>query len=299
VLSGILAGLAAGALWGLVFVLPELAPGLGAVDLAAGRFVSYGMAAGLFMALRRGPLRWPSRAQLGAILLLSVLGFSGYYLLLVLALRDAGVAVPTLIIGTIPVWVMLLGKPDHLRWRSLLPGLVLTATGVVLMGSADSGPAGALATTGWVYWRGVGYALLAMASWTWFAVVNAAWLQRHPEIDVTDWSNWLGLAAGAAALGLWGLVGSESKVLLAQADIAPAAIVVIAAGVGSGWLATVLWNVASRRLSASLCGQLIVSETLFALLYAFVWHGAWPVVAQWWASALFVLGIIASIRAHQ
>jgi drug/metabolite transporter (DMT)-like permease len=61
----------------------------------------------------------------------------------------------------------------------------------------------------------------------------------------------------------------------------------------------VLWNIASRRLSASLCGQLIVSETLFALLYAFVGYGVWPHWLQLVASAVFVLGIVASIRAHR
>ena len=35
-LTGILAGLAAGALWGLVFVAPRMVDGFGSVDLAAG-----------------------------------------------------------------------------------------------------------------------------------------------------------------------------------------------------------------------------------------------------------------------
>ena len=39
-------------------------------------------------------------------------------------------------------------------------------------------------------------------------------------------------------------------------------------GIGSAWVAAVLWNVASRRLSPSLAGQLIVSETVFGLAYA-------------------------------
>lgn len=298
-LTGILAGLASGALWGLVFVAPDLAPGLGAVDLAAGRFVSYGLTALLVMAMARGPLRWPTRSQLGAALGLSLLGFSGYYLLLVLAIRDAGVAVPTLIIGTIPIWVMLLGKPQGLLWRNLLPGLLLTVVGIVLMAGAESdGAYAGLVDTG-VYWRGIGFAVLAMLSWTAFAVWNAAWLKRHPDVTVTDWANWLGIGAGLAALALWGLWGAASKVLLAHEDRAQAAIVCIATGVGSTWLATVLWNVASRRLSASLCGQLIVGETLFALLYAFIVHASRPQPVQLLAAGMFVVGIVASIRAHR
>jgi hypothetical protein len=41
-LTGILAGLAAGALWGLIFVVPRITPGLSSVDLTAGRFISFG-----------------------------------------------------------------------------------------------------------------------------------------------------------------------------------------------------------------------------------------------------------------
>ena len=65
------------------------------------------------------------------------------------------------------------------------------------------------------------------------------------------------------------------------------------------WLATILWNMASRRLPASLCGQLIVSETLFALLYSFAWDGRWPSLAQGAACVLFTLGILASVKAHR
>lgn len=298
-LVGILAGLAAGALWGLVFVAPALAPGLAAVDLAAGRFASYGLTALMMMLLARGKRRWPTPSQWGAALGLSVLGFSGYYLLLVLSIRDAGMEVPTLIIGTIPIWVMLLGKPEHLRWRSLLPCLLLTILGVLLMMGAETAGAAEPAAQGWVYWRGIGFALLSMVCWTAFAVLNSAWLKHHHDVNVTDWTNWLGVASGLGAIGLWLMLGSEPKALLAQADIAQAAMVCIATGVGSAWLATVLWNTASRRLSASLCGQLIVSETLFALLYAFVGYGVWPHWLQWLASAVFVMGIIASVRAHR
>ena len=298
-LVGILAGLAAGALWGLVFVAPALAPGLAAVDLAAGRFVSFSVVALLVMLLAPGKHHWPNASQAAAALGLSVLGFSGYYLLLVLSIRDAGVEVPTLIIGTIPIWVMLLGKPEHLLWRSLLPGLVLTMLGVLLMMGSETAGVSAHATQGWVYWRGIGFALLSMACWTAFAVMNSAWLRHHRDVKVTDWANWLGVASGLGAIAVWYMFGTESKVLLAQADIAHSAMVCVATGIGSAWLATVLWNIASRHLSASLCGQLIVSETLFALFYAFVLYGVWPQWQHLVASFVFLLGIVASIRAHR
>ena len=298
--KGILAGLAAGALWGLVFVVPRMTPGLSSVDLTAGRFVSYGAMAALVMVFTWRSHQWPSVRQALTALGLSLLGATGYYLLLVLAIQRAGTELPTLIIGTIPIWVMLLGKPLGLKWSSLLPGLVLTTAGLVLMMNAmhpaqpELGGAG-----GAQFWWGVALATAAMLCWTAFALLNAAWLKRHREVSATEWANWLGIATGLGALLLWLLAGSESRELLALDNIVLLAIVCIATGVGSAWGASILWNIASRRLSASLCGQLIVSETLFALFYSFVWDGVWPSTTQWLAAVLFTLGIVASIKAHQ
>ncbi|MES2978481.1 MAG: DMT family transporter [Pseudomonadota bacterium] len=296
-LTGVLAGLAAGALWGLVFVAPRMAPGLPAVDLTAGRFAAYGVLAAFVMLLGWRARRWPTWRQAGAAAALSVLGFTGYYFLLVLAIRDAGTEVPTLVIGTIPVWVMLLGKPESVRWRGLMPGLALTIAGLVLMtlGTPGHGPGGAGHAH---FWRGMAFVVTSLICWTAFAVINSAWLKRHPEVSAADWANWLGVATGLGALALWTIAGTPLAELRQRSDIGPVLLLCASTGFGSAWLATLLWNMASQRLSASLCGQLIVSETVFALLYSFAWDGTWPSAAQWTACVLFTLGILASIKAH-
>jgi drug/metabolite transporter (DMT)-like permease len=98
---------------------------------------------------------------------------------------------------------------------------------------------------------------------------------------------------------LWLVAGSDAGALAAQRERGLFVLLCGATGFGSAWLATILWNVASQRLSASLCGQLIVSETLFALLYSFAWDGHWPTLLQSAACVLFTLGILASIKAHR
>ena len=306
-LTGVLAGLAAGALWGLVFVAPRMI-GMGeggytSMDLTAGRFMAYGamaVAVMLLTRLRRGKhARLPTFRQAVTALGLSVLGFTGYYLLLVLAVREAGTEVPTLVIGTIPIWVMLLGKPRGLRWQSLVPGLLLTLAGLVLMmqtvHAGLEGPGGAAVH----FWRGVLFVVLSMLSWTAFAVINSAWLKRHPEVNATDWANWLGVATGLSAIVMWLVAGSGVAAVLSREDRLPFLLICVTTGIGSAWFATILWNIASQRLSASLCGQLIVSETMFALLYSFLWDGRWPSMVQLFACALFAAGIVASIRAHR
>lgn len=302
VLTGILAGLAAGALWGLVFVAPRMVAGYSSVDLVAGRFAAYGLLAAAVMLVSalvggRGGLRLPSLRQALAALLMSLLGFSGYYLLLVLAIRDAGTEVPSLVIGTIPIWVMLLGKPQHLRWGALVPGLLLTLAGLLLMMGATHGSS--VADGGAHYWRGIALVTVSLVSWTAFAILNSAWLKRHPEVNATDWANWLGVATGLGALLLWAVAGSDARTLAAQPDRTAFVVLCMATGFGSAWLATILWNMASQRLSASLCGQLIVSETIFALMYSFAWDGHWPTGVQLAACVLFTLGILASIQAHR
>jgi drug/metabolite transporter (DMT)-like permease len=149
------------------------------------------------------------------------------------------------------------------------------------------------------YGWGIALALLSMASWTAFALLNARWVKAHPEVDSAQWTNWLGVATGLGALLLWGALGTPWSDLVALPGFGFSLAVCVFTGVGSAWLASLLWTMASRRLSASLCGQLIVSETLFALIYSFLWDATWPLAVQWVAAALFVLGIVASVRAHR
>jgi len=297
-LVGVAAGLSAGALWGLVFVAPRMVGHFGMVDITAARFVVFGAVAGLAVWWRPAAQRWPDARQAFTVLGLSGLGFSGYYLLLAFSIMNAGTEVPSLIIGTIPVWMMLLGRPAGLRMQALLPGLALTAAGIALMVHA-AWPQEGIGAARPHFGQGLLLAVLAMASWTAFGLLNAAWLKRHPGVHAADWANWLGIATGLGAFALWLAAGSDVETLRAQPDGALFAMLALAGGLGSSWLATVLWNIASQRLSASLCGQLIVSETLFALLYSFLWDGRWPHASELAAALLFVLGILASIKAHR
>ena len=292
--SGIAAGLGAGALWGFSFLAPRVLAGFAALDVSAARFIVYGLTALLMMAWRFAPSRLPNWRHALAALALSVIGFTGYYLLVVLSIRRLGVALPTLIMGTVPIWVMLLGKPQSLRWAALLPGLALTAAGLWLMGlhGAQSAAGGRLDASG------LALACAGLASWTAFALLNAAWLRHHPDVSARDWANWLGVATGLGGALMWLAAGTPAAQLAATPGLGVFLLMAVVIGFGASWLAMVLWNVASQRLPASLCGQLIVSETLFALAYDALWSQAWPGGMQLAAAALFALGIVAAIRAH-
>ena len=189
---------------------------------------------------------------------------------------------------------MLLGKPQSLRWAALLPGLALTAAGLWVMGLHSAQHA----ATGRLDAAGLALACGGLASWTAFALLNAAWLKRHPDVGARDWTNWLGVATGLGGALMWLAAGTPATRLAATPGLGVFLLVAFAIGFCASWLATVLWNVASQRLPASLCGQLIVSETLFALCYDALWARAWPDGMQLAAALLFTLGIVAAIRAH-
>jgi len=60
-----------------------------------------------------------------------------------------------------------------------------------------------------------------------------------------------------------------------------------------------LWNHASRLLPLTMTGQMIVFETLFALLYGFLWEGRWPTMLESVAMVLLVAGVISCSSAHR
>ncbi len=302
--TGIAAGLGAGAFWGTVFVSPLVAPDYSSEDHTGWRFIVCGVFSLVLMlwhSIRATPLSrakvWPNLRQASQALGLSVLGYGGYFLLLAYAIEDAGSALAALVIGTIPVWMMLLGKPQHLRWSALWPGLLLTVVGMVLMMEAT---AREVRVTGdGSFWRGFVFAVGAMLSWLAFGLRNARWVQNHPEVSSTAWANWLGVAAGLGGVLIWLGWGTPWHELIARPGLASFVAVCLITGIGSAWIASVLWNIASRRLSTSLAGQLVVSETVFALVYSYSWKAQWPPTGQLVACVLFIAGVLASIRSHR
>jgi drug/metabolite transporter (DMT)-like permease len=179
---GVLAGLGAGAFWGMAFVTPLMAPGFGSVDLTVGRYLACAALSLLLIgwSFARGVGVLPSWRQAGATLGLSLLGYTGHYLLLALAIQTAGATLPVLVIGTIPLWMLLLGKPQHLRWAALLPGLALTAAGMSLMTHASAHGLSAL-PGGPAVWLGGFYAALATLSWVLFGLLYGfRWLAHWP-----------------------------------------------------------------------------------------------------------------------
>jgi drug/metabolite transporter (DMT)-like permease len=67
---------------------------------------------------------------------------------------------------------------------------------------------------------------------------------------------------------------------------------------GASVIGNQLWNIASRKVPVTLSGQLILFETLFALLYSFIYHQRLPRGLEVAAIVLLTAGVLWSVRVH-
>lgn len=303
----VLSGLAAGALWGFAFVVPKILVGFDSSLVALGRFLFFGVFSFGALFLNRKKLKaMISRESLAKAFLFALLGNSLYYYFLVLGIRYAGITASSLLIGLLPVTVAVAGSGFRITSK-MIPSLTLIAWGVLMVNvhlfleSGASHTAGAPAA-GIEGFLGILFLLGALFLWTWYAVANSRYLKRHPKISAEVWSSLTGaftlIFSPLIAFSQFFSSGSTMHLDLHYATGDMMAFLGWSAllGCGSSWLALWLWNIASQRLSTTLSGQLIVSETVFALLYGFILEHRFPSYIETVAIVSMILGVIWAIR---
>ncbi|MDC8784912.1 DMT family transporter [Roseateles koreensis] len=308
---GLLFALAAGLMWGLVFVAPLLLPEYPAALLVVGRYLAFGLIALPLAVVDARALRslqikdWLEACKLSAI------GNFLYYLCLAAAIQRAGAPLPTVIIGTLPVVIAIASNRRNqardglLPWPRLVPALLLIGLGIACVNQTELAHLAAQAQYPIRrYVEGALLALIALACWTWYPIRNADWLRSHVDRNPRVWATAQGLVTLPMAilgLGLLFALQATGAPLLAADFTLPLgprpwafAGLMGAVGLLASWVGTLCWNEASQRLPTHLAGQLIVFETLSALAYAFVLNGHLPspltslgitllIAGVWWA----------------
>jgi drug/metabolite transporter (DMT)-like permease len=320
-LTGALFALAAGLLWGSVFVVPLLLPQYPPALLSFSRYVAFGLITLPLAYLDRRRLALLCRADWLEALKLGAIGNVLYYLLLAAAIQSSGTPLTAMVIGTLPVVIAITsnwrearigragGRAEvHWPWRHLAPSLLLLAAGVAAVNHTEWARAGlqpghSLAR----YASGAGLAFGALLCWTWYPLRNATWLRAHTGRDASTWATAQGLATLPLALlgfvGYWiwndGLAGATSKGFAMPWGPEPVLFVglMLATGLLASWVGTLCWNEASQRLPPAVSGQLIVFETLAALGYAFVLRGEAPNGLTLLGAALLIAGVLWALRA--
>jgi len=306
---GIAFALAAGLMWGLVFVGPLLLPEYPAALQVVGRYLAFGLIA--------IPMAWVDRTEIVRLqradwleaLKLTIVGNFLYYCFLASAIQRAGGPLPTMIIGTLPVVIAIFAnqlnreRDGQMPWAKLAPCLGIILAGIacvnqVEMASFTLDPGADLSR----YLIGALQALLAMACWTWYPIRNANWLRNHPSRKPRAWATAQGLATLPLALGgyaiFWFWMRISGNPLPMPFGPRPEAFVewMLAVGLLASWLGTQCWNEASQRLPTALVGQLIVFETLAALAYAYLLRGNWPEPLTLIGILLLLTGVFLAVR---
>jgi len=308
-ISGSLFALAAGLMWGLVFVAPLLLPAYPAALLSFSRYLAFGLIALPLAALDRKALARLSAPDWREALKLSAVGNIVYYLFLAAAIQRAGGPLPTMIIGTLPVVIAVSANlRDHRRdgrlpWARLAPSLVLIGAGIALVNHAELARLRADPGADPLrYALGAVLALGAVVCWTWYPLRNADWLRHHADRSPRTWATAQGVAtlplslAGFLAFWLWNGVSSQPFAMPFGPTPGLFVGLMLAIGLLASWLGTLCWNEASQRLPTALVGQLIVFETLSALAYAFMLRGSWPPASTLAGIALLVAGVVWALR---
>jgi drug/metabolite transporter (DMT)-like permease len=287
-------------------------PGYPAAILSVGRYAAFGLIA--------VALAWPARASLARLsradwieaAWLSAVGNLLYYGFLAAAIQTAGVPLPTMLIGTLPVVIAVVSNLSEraLPWRRLAPSLVVILAGIALVNHAELQRADT-ADRGARQALGALLALGAVACWTWYPIRNARWMRANAGFSSATWATAQGLTTLPLALAGWVIAavwytgrapaaaGATGFDFPWGPDPMRFVLLMVTIGLAASWLGTVLWNEASRLLPTSLAGQLIVFETLAALAYAFLWRGEAPAPIAMAGITMLVAGVILGVRSFQ
>ncbi|MFD2368167.1 DMT family transporter [Pseudoduganella sp. GCM10020061] len=305
--TGILSGLAAGALWGMVFLVPELLPGFSPLELAVGRYVAYGaIALGITLPQIKRLFSKLDANDYAAMVRQALSGNIVYYIFLAAGVTHAGVPATSLIVGMLPLSVILMGRNDQgaAPLRDLAVPLLMIAAAVLSM-NVDVFGAAAIGRSPAEKALGIACAIGALACWTYYALDNARYLKRNDHVSGAEWSLLYGISSGAIALVI-GVVWFGLQAVLAEPQAVAAEgrnwttffIANALLALGASVIGNHLWNIASRRVPVTLCGTLILSETLFAFLYGFLYQQRMPRPFELLAIVLMIAGTFWAVRAH-
>lgn len=307
-LTGVFLGVAAGALWGLIYIAPLLVPEYNPVLVALGRFVAFGVVSLPFLWFMRGEIRKFSRADVIESFRLPFFGNLIFYSLLTICIRLAGAPLAGMLMAVIPVLVAIVSNMRYARegkavaWSRVVPPLAVIFAGLVIANWTEFEMIrNASAAGGGRFWIGTGFGLAAVFAWTWFSIYNGEWLLAHPERSPSAWTALQGVtvlpvALGAFALLAWPFEFMDTSVTLLGPTPLKFLGVAFMVGLLCSWVAMLAWNKMSSLLPSALGGQLIVFESVFAVVYALIYRGEPPTASMVVGFVILLAGVLGSLR---
>ena len=302
-------GILACMIWGFVYIAPLILSAYDPGLIALGRYFVFGLFSLGVALFQIKEYRHYSREDWIRSIVLGIIGNAFYYYLLVEACQRAGAAVTGAFTAMIPITVGLIGnwraKQQNLRyigWKALCPSLLLILVGMICLNVTEfvylveSGRQ----TTG-NFWFGVAIAFFSLFIWTWYPISHGEWLLKHPQRSAQAWATAQGFTVlPVAALGLlYYLQKVENVVALLEPTPIVFIVVTLVLAIVTSYAGNLCWTYMSQRVPASLGGQMIIFETLFAIIYTYLWRGEWPSGLMCTGMAFLFVGILCALYAFR
>jgi drug/metabolite transporter (DMT)-like permease len=290
-LTGVLAGIGAGMLFGTDFVPGQILKDISSVEFYFGRAFFFGAFSLLFCRRAIAALRrFSARDKLEA-LALNAAGFWLYSLMLFWSIQHGSAVVTTIVVGTMPATIALASKNLRQLGALFILGLaiIIAGLGVLHRSSFDH-----LMDYGLAAWL-LPFACLGL--WTWYAVSNSAFIARHPQLSKTDMVSIMGIMTFITLMVL-GAATVDVSHILHHPQFDAYVLWTAVLGIGSSWGGFWFWNICSTNCPPTISGPLLVSETMFGLIYTFLYQQRMPTPAEATAILLFALGALLVIYAE-
>lgn len=308
---GVILGVLAGALWGLIYIAPLLLPEYNPVLVALGRFIAFGVVSLPFLYILRKDIARFAKKDWWEAFRLPLFGNVFFYSLLTTCIHFSGAPLAGMFMAVIPVLVAIVSNIRYasegkaLAWSAILPPLALIFVGLVIANWTEFELISQQSqSSGWDFWIGVGFGIAAVIAWTWFSIKNADWLLAHPTHSAKAWTALQGVTVLPVALALFvivaygfgamdttmGWLGSEPMNFLG---------VSLMIGFLCSWVAMICWNEMSQRLPSALGGQLIVFRSVSAVIYALIYRGEWPTWSMVIGFIILMAGVLGSLHIFQ
>jgi drug/metabolite transporter (DMT)-like permease len=299
-LIGIIAAVLAAVSWSLSFVAPFVIGNYSLFDFALVEFVFSGVLSVVLLwqnakAVRMLKLNdWVAACSLGPI------GYVCYFLAVMGAAVYAGPVIAPAFLGLVPVVLAVAGnfRERTVSWKSLALPLTLATVGLLLVNGSGFVQAGGVQAKSLLL--GIPLALLAVAFWTVFGLLNQSALAKRPQMDAGVWTALIMAGAGLAMLVFFpvGLLMGLFEIprLGLRWDVAGPLIMwgaglAIVANVGGA----MAWTYASQRLPVALSAQLITMEPTSATILGLLVHRRWPSVAEVLGMGVLLIGVVIAI----
>lgn len=284
--KGILLVLSACLVWGLIFIVPGFMTSFSPLEVALSRYFFLGIISCVFL-MGQGWKKWRSipwstwRTAWLFALIVNIF----YYFALVTGLRYSDASVIAILMGISPITLSFYGNwrlKEGASKNLVIPCLFIAVGLGCVNWEAFATFSGAAS---WNYAFGLFCGLLALVAWNWYVVANAQFLKKHPHIASSDWSTIIGLATFSWVLMIIPIYftlypEAWSKFSQLSPEFYSFLIGGMVLGFGCSWLGYSLWNLGSQSLPMSLAGLLTIFETIFGVLFYYVFEWTFPTTLE-------------------